>query len=193
MGEAEGGVIRYEIDAADRITAVGDRWLAFARENDAPSLTPEAVLGRSLWDFVAGDQTRVLYQEILRRVREHGVQIILPFRCDSPAYRRWMRLVITPRGEGSVRLDCVLERKLERLNLGILDPASRRSRDELPICSCCKRVAVESDWLEPEDAVTRLYELAEEPYPRLSHVVCEACEAAAKRAIASEVTGADAR
>lgn len=189
MGELEGTVNRYEIDAADRVTAVSDRWVEFARENDAPSLTREAVLGSSVWDFVAGDQTRELYQAVLRRVREHDVQIILPFRCDSPAYCRWMRLVMTPRGEGSVRLDGVLERKRERVNLGIFQPAARRTPDELPICSFCKRVAVESDWLEPEDAVARLYELAEEPYPSLKHVVCGECEVVARRAGGGEFLG----
>lgn len=182
MQETEGAPCRYEIDAADRITAVSDSWLEFAQANDAPGLTREAVIGRSLWDFIAGDETRDLYRAVLARVRNEDVPIILPFRCDSPEYRRWMRLVMTPRMSDCVVLDGVLVRKLERLHLGILDPQAPRLPDELPMCSCCKRVAIESSWLEPEDAITRLHALGAEPYPHLRQVVCDACRAHAEGA-----------
>jgi hypothetical protein len=52
------------------------------------------------------------------------------------------------------------------------------------MCSCCKRVEVASEWLEPEDAITRLHALAAEPYPHLNHVVCEACDSLAQRSSA---------
>lgn len=175
MDEAEGTACRYEIDSADRITAVSDPWLEFARANDAPGLTREAVLGRPLWDFIAGSETRELYRAVLQRVRDDDVAVILPFRCDSPDFRRWMRLVMTPRSDGAVCFDGVLVRKRERLHLGILDPHAPRLPEALPMCSCCKRVALESRWLEPEDAITHFHRLGAEPYPRLTQVVCDSC------------------
>lgn len=175
MDEFEGAACRYEIDAADRICAVSERWLAFARENDAPELTREAVIGRSLWDFIAGAETRDLYRPILRRVREEDVSLIVPFRCDSPIFQRWMRLVLTPGSQGAIRLDGVLVRKLERLHLGFLEPHAPRRPHDLPICSCCKRVKLEARWLEAEDAIARLHTLGVEPYPELRYVVCRSC------------------
>lgn len=180
MGERDGTATQYEIDADDRITQVSDTWLAFARENDAPGLTREAVVGRPIWDFIAGAETRELYRAILRRVRDEDVQVILPFRCDSPAFRRDMRLVITPGVGGDVRFSGLLVRKLERLHLGVLEPRAPRSSQELAMCSCCKRVAIGAEWLEPEDAVARFYELGEEPYPSLKQVLCDACRDAAE-------------
>jgi hypothetical protein len=135
------------------------------------------VLGRPLWDFIAGEETRDLYRAILGRVRAEDVSVIVPFRCDSPAFRRWMRLVMTPGERGAVRFDGLLVRKLERIHLGILDTGLPRSRRELPMCSCCKRVRLGPDWLEPEDAVARLHVLGAEPYPRLQQVVCPSCRA----------------
>lgn len=187
MGEPAGSAFRYEIDAADRIRTVSEPWLEFARDNDAPGLTREAVLDRPLWDFIAGEDTRELYRAILRRVRAADVSVIVPFRCDSPAFRRWMRLVITPRDRGAVRFDGLLVRKRERLHLGILEPGARRSRKELPMCSCCKRVQLESGWLEPEDAIVRLHLLEEEPYPRLRHVVCDSCRTATEQIAPSAI------
>jgi hypothetical protein len=177
---------RYEIDADDRIRMLGGRWLRFARENDAPELTPEAVIGRPLWEFIAGAETHALYREVLRRVREEDVRLVLPFRCDSPSFQRWMRLVMTPRGGGAVRFDGLMVRKLERLHLGILDPHAPRRPQDLPMCSCCKRVHLDFDWLEPEAAIARLHVLGAEPYPRLKQVICLSCQSVAQSLTAGE-------
>jgi hypothetical protein len=184
MGQSISAACRYEIDAADRISAVSEPWLAFARENDAPRLTRDAVVGRPLWDFIAGEETRELYRAVLRRVRDEDVSIVLPFRCDSPDFRRWMRLVMTPREMGRVCFDGILVRKRERLHLGIIDPHAPRLPEPLPMCSCCKRVLLESRWLEPEDAMVRFHALGAEPYPSLRQVVCDACRSYAEHATA---------
>jgi hypothetical protein len=186
MGVSREVACRYEIDADDRVRMVGDHWLAFARENDAQGLTREAVVGRPLWDFIAGAETRALYREVVRRVRRDDVRLILPFRCDSPNFRRWMRLVMTPLAAGAIRFDGLMLRKLERMHLGILDPQAPRRPQELPMCSCCKRVHVDSDWLEAEDAIARLHTLRAEPYPRLKQVICLSCQSFAQNLTASE-------
>jgi hypothetical protein len=186
MGAFQEAACRYEVDAVDRIRMVDDRWLEFARENDAPGLTREAVVGRLLWDFIAGAETHALYREILRRVRGQDIQLILPFRCDSPVFQRWMRLVMTSLVDGAVRFDGVMVRKLERIHLGILDPHAPRRPQELPMCSCCKRVHVDSSWLEPEDALARFHILRAEPYPRLKQVICLSCQSVAQNLPASE-------
>lgn len=171
---------RYEIDAADRIRSVGGGWLEFARENDAPELTPEVVVGRSLWDFIAGAETQTLYGEVLSRMRREDVWLSLPFRCDSPTFQRWMRLVMVSIGDGAVRFEGIMLRRIERIHLGILDPRAPRRPEELPMCSCCKRVYVDSSWLQPEDAIARFHTLRVEPYPRLRQVVCLSCHSVAQ-------------
>jgi hypothetical protein len=167
------------VDAHDTITSVSPSWLAFARENGAPELTDEAVRGHSLWDFVNGAETIELYQRILQRVRTSSLQIVVPFRCDSPTLRRFMRLEITCLPEGSVQLDGLMERAEPTERLNLLDVRFPRSCDMLTLCSCCKRALVEPHgWLEIEDAAVRLHLLEEERSPQLCHSVCADCLAA---------------
>ncbi len=167
---------RYELDARDEIVSVDDAWLAFALENGADQLTRDAVVGRSLWDFVVGDATRELYTRIFERVRTCDTPVLIPFRCDSPECRRYMRLDISHVTGGRLRLDGVIMRMLPRIHLTILGARGTRSRVLLPICSFCKRVSHEGEWIELEDAVVRLRLFSEAERPNLSHVACPTCQ-----------------
>jgi hypothetical protein len=171
---------RYAVNANDAITSVSPLWLAFARENGASQLTCEAVMGRSLWDFIDGVETTRLYKAIVQRVRTSILRVMVPFRCDSPTLRRYMRLEITRQPEGSVQFDGVLERVEPTTRLNLLDPAFPRSRATLTLCSCCKRALVEPyGWLEIEDVAVRLHLLEEKNAPQLRSAVCPECLAAA--------------
>lgn len=170
---------RYAIDRRDVITSVCPLWLAFARENGAPQLTSEAVLGRSLWQFIDGAETKEMYQAILQRVRNDNSTAVVPFRCDSPTLRRYMRLELTPAAEGSVKLDGLLERVEQTIPYNFLEPAFPRSRQLLTLCSCCKRILLESSgWLEIDVVAVRLDLLGKQAAPKLRHTVCPECLAA---------------
>ena len=168
--------VRYEIDARDRIVAVGGDWEVFARRNGAPELTGEAVVG-ALWsDFVTDPETRRLYATIFDRVRKNDTELILPFRCDSPDRFRFMRLVVSPGVGGSPSCLGLLEREQERPFYSILDKAFPRSDRSLPICSLCRRIEVApKEWLEVEDAVARLDLFDSARLPRLDEHVCPRC------------------
>jgi hypothetical protein len=166
---------RYEIDAKDVLVSVNEAWLAFARENGAPRLTRQRVLGRVLWDFVSGDATRELYGNIFERVRRTDSPVLLPFRCDSPELRRDMRLDVYHVANGCLRFDAVLVRTIPRLHLSILDSGARRSDAPVRICSCCKRIAHRGRWIELEDGVVRLRLFSDSETPQLDHVWCADC------------------
>ena len=91
-----GRVFVYCIDRNDLISSVNRAWLAFARENQAPELSAEGVLHKSLWDFIAYAEVRYLYGMLLNKVRATKLPVCVPFRCDSPARRRFMKLEIIP-------------------------------------------------------------------------------------------------
>jgi hypothetical protein len=176
----EGGppstVCTYTIDEADHIIDVSDSWVEFARENGAPELSREAVVGRLLWPFIVGDETRRLYQILLATARANDTAIILPFRCDSPTVRREMRLIITPLHAGRVRLDGLLVAATPRPFLAVLDPAVPRSDVLLPICGSCRRVSVDpGDWVELEEVVVRMGLFTEPRPPALAESLCPAC------------------
>jgi hypothetical protein len=181
---------RYSVDAQDVISSVSPNWLAFARENGAPELTAQAVVGHCLWDFIDGIETIRLYQAILQRVRTTAVQILVPFRCDSPTLRRYMRLEISSQPQDSVQLDGLLVRvepTTARVNL--LDPRFPRSHDVLNVCSCCKRAMVEPmGWLEIEDIAVRLHLLEQERAPQMHYDVCPDCRSVCL-AVADESKG----
>ena len=171
---------RYAVNVHDVITSVSQTWLAFARENGAPELTDHAVIGHSLWDFIDGSQTIQLYKAVLQRVRTSTPRIVLPFRCDSPTLRRYMRLEITCLPQGSIQFEGILERVEPTAYFKMFDTHVPRSRDLLTLCSCCKRALVEPcGWLEIEDAVVRLHLFEQKTSPQLRHTVCPNCLAIA--------------
>lgn len=94
-------VVRYEVDASDALISVNDAWQSFAIANGAPHLMRERILGRPLWDFVSDDTTRLVYDVILRQVR-NGARSRFEYRCDSPDRRRLMQMTIVPGHAGHV-------------------------------------------------------------------------------------------
>ena len=167
---------QYTIDSDDKMTSVSTLWLAFARENGAPELTRDFVIGKELWTFVDGEMTKLLYQELVRNVRERDTEIVIPFRCDSPSVRRDMRLEVKQIGQGSIRFDGVLMSAEPRSYLPILDRRVPRISDYVTICSCCKLALVETvGWLNLEEAVVHLKCLEGDSEPRLQYSLCPEC------------------
>lgn len=174
----------YRLDALDRITHVNRAWLSFAVENESDALTPEAVLRRPLWDFIADNETRHVYRMILSRVRSSGKEVRLPFRCDSPSIRRFMEMEISPLPEGAVEFKCRLLRAESRPSVGLLDPAADRSGEFVQICGWCKRIRLDTgEWVETEEAVKRLDLFGAKKLPRLTHGICPDCHRVAMKEI----------
>lgn len=175
MTQPPQATVRYSIDRDDRLVCLSDTWLEFARENEAPELTNDLVLGRSLWSFVSGRETRDLYELLFDWVRSRGTEISVPFRCDSPDTLRFMRLRLSPSEAEGVNLAAVLDRKERRSHLRLLERMAPRADYTFETCSFCRRIFVFGAWLEPEEAVARLGWLESQNPPGLSEGVCEAC------------------
>ena len=174
-------IYSYQVDARDIMTSVNAEWLAFAAENNARELQESAVLGRSLWDFVAGGETIRLYQTLLARIRMTQHAVVLPFRCDSPTLQRHMRMTITPEDSEEIRFECVIDKVRPTAHLAVLDPAQARSRDHLDMCSCCKRIDIEPlGWLEVSEVVGRLNLFEAVQVPTMRQTVCRECQQQAK-------------
>lgn len=185
-------VFDYSIDGNDVIVSLGDEWLRFARENGARELSRESVIGHGLWEYIAGDTTRELYEVIFRRVRDQGRMLVLPFRCDSPDRFRFMQLAVEP-GEGSgLRLGGRLLREQARPHVKLLDRLVTRSSEPLPICSVCLRVQVlGTTWMEADEAAERLDLFGAPELPALDYRVCADCVEIA-RGLGTQVQGASA-
>jgi hypothetical protein len=74
--------IAYRLDREDKISDVSAGWGEFARENGAPELAGRTVLGRSIWDFVAGAEARLLWSRLFARCRATRESRRLPYRFE---------------------------------------------------------------------------------------------------------------
>ncbi|MGC8838372.1 MAG: hypothetical protein ACP5UM_08145 [Anaerolineae bacterium] len=112
----------YRIDGQDRFVDVDENWLRFAQENGARHLARrEAVLGRPLWDFIVGQETRHLYELMLAKVRMGRATLQIPFRCDSPTCRRFMEMRMSPERQGGVRFTTWIVRLEHRAPVSLLE------------------------------------------------------------------------
>lgn len=165
--------IAYRIDDSDIIVYVDDNWDSFARSNDAPTLTAEAVLGHSLSDFITDPAIRHLYDLLFAQARQRQKLLSVPLRCDSPDLRRYLELTIQPNAANYLSLYSRTLRVEPRDPVALLDSQTERCDKFVIICSWCKKVAVEDQWYEIEAATIHLNLLAE--VPQLTHGMCQSC------------------
>lgn len=170
----DGRVFIHTIDPGENISGVNDEWVEFARENGAPELAREAVVGRAIWEFVAGRETRHISRLLLYKARS-GKSVTVPYRCDSPGLRRFMEMEIVPLEGGSVDFRSRVLRVEPREPVPLLDPESARGDDFLTICSWCRRARVVSGWVELDEAVKTLQLFSSAPLPQLTHGMCQDC------------------
>jgi len=155
---------------------VSSAWEAFARANDAPDLSPARVVGSSLWDWVSGAEVQHVYRALFTRLRTQPRTLRVPFRCDSPALRRFMELALSAMPDGGVRCEARLLRAEQRTPVPLLEAGLERGEAFLAMCSWCKRARSDGAWLELEQAIAA-FDLLDDAPPWLTHTICDACEA----------------
>lgn len=173
--------IQYRVNERNEIVFVNEAWQAFALANAGIGLQPANVLQRPLFDFITDETTRLLYRDLLKRVRAgHPVQF--PFRCDAPAQRRWLDMTIRLTETGLVEFTTHLRRSEERSPISLLGHMPIRSATLLRMCSWCKRANLGCrQWVDLEEAVVRLRLFEQAPLPQLSHGICEICFASLQK------------
>jgi len=167
--------LSYAIDEHDHLIRVDEGYYRFAEENGWREAGTS--LGRSLWDYVAGDDMRKLQRLLLRRIRDELGDVELPFRCDGPEVRREMNIRIVARPGGRVVLFSARLRSEEARDFPqpLLDPEAPRGEETLPMCGWCDRFEVDGEWVEVEEAARRLELFNEPELPALSHGICPDC------------------
>lgn len=171
--------IKYRIDSEDRLVSIEGIWDDFASSNQAGDLTRDKVLNRSLFDFITGMSARHVTEELLHGVRSRGRAVNIPFRCDSPALRRFMQMLITPLEDGGIEISSCIVREEPRDAITLLDRDTDRSNQFVTICSWCKDVEIsDNKWLPVEDAIRVLDFFADEKQPQLTHGMCPTCHQA---------------
>ena len=176
--------IAYRIDRLDRIVEVDDAWRAFAVANDAPELAGDSIVGRPLWDFIAGSETRQLWHELLDRVRT-GVTADVSLRCDSPGRRRRLDLQLVPLQDGGVQFRATVAGAEDRAPVELLD-SLYADGTPIRVCGWCRRVDVDG-YVEVEEAIARLGLLEQDMRP-VTHTLCPDCAATIHAQMAAQTT-----
>lgn len=171
--------VRYTIDGNGRIAAVNEAWDQFALDNDGVHLQSGVILGQRLFSFIADPTTRHLYLTMLERVRTLRKPLVVHFRCDAPAQRREMRLELRSIDDREdVEFVVTTLRDDARVPVSLIDAHAMRDTRLLRMCGWCKRVHLPNQlWVEVEEAIGPLEIFADATVPRLSHGICERCEA----------------
>jgi hypothetical protein len=166
----------YRITPDDRIEFVNDAWIRFAEENGAPAL-PQEVLDTSLWQHISGPAVVHLSRHLVAKVRQTHTEVALPFRCDSPWRRRFLRMRIVPLTEGRIEFCTWVEREEPFPKpIRLLDPcAPRNPADLIRMCAWYKRIDKEGCWLEVEDAIEQLRLFDRRALPAITHGICDSC------------------
>jgi hypothetical protein len=165
----------YWIDRFDRIVDVSSDWSEFARANGADHLTPEAVRGRPLWDFIGDPTTRHIWEILLHNARR-GVTHPMTLRCDAPDTRRLVKVVLSAERD-LVRVTSTVERVTPRFAEALLDPGRKASGELLTCCSWCKKFRSPSGpWVEVEVLMQEMKLFERETLPPITHSICPACE-----------------
>ena len=165
-----------QIGPDDTIVSINDAWRRFAKENGVPTLAQE-VIGSPLWKYITGSSVAHLYAQLLAKARETNVESSFPFRCDSPAVRRFMRMRIIPQVDRSLEFCSWIEREVPWPQpILLLDPSSRKDPGQLlRMCSWCKKIDVEGAWLEIDEGIAQMRLFDHVRVPRITHGICESC------------------
>ncbi len=145
----------YTINNEDIIVNYSRNFPTFARENDWSSeLSPEAVVGHSIFDFINGIETKHLYEILFEHCRRGKHIGPIPFRCDSPTERRFLELYLRPLSHDHIDIITKLLKTESRERVKTLEINVPRSEGFIRICSMCKKVAIPDDgWFEIEEAL----------------------------------------
>jgi len=167
--------LSYAIDSQDRLVRLDLGFYEYAEENGWDGVGD--CLGRSLWDYVAGEEVQKVQRLLVRRVREGEAKVTLPFRCETPEVIREME----------IRIDATASRRWVVFTAELTYEEDRdepqplydltlpRSGEFLTMCAWCDRFLVRGEWLEVEEAARRLQLFRRAQMPPLDHGICPQC------------------
>lgn len=159
----------YEIDSNDCIVFVGDSWDIFANENGGTNTLAKDVIGRKVWDFVAGDVTRMWLSSLFQLSRLRGETIERLYRCDSPSLKRFMRMRVFSKKGGLLFIAheiLATEQRPKPIHIKYCPDTMCHVKQR---CSFCGRIN-NGEWQEPSA------EHADTDYGLLVvYTVCERC------------------
>ena len=172
--------VEYHLDAKDRITGVNEEWDRFANRNGGDHLQSEALIGRSLHDFISGDVTKMFVNALLQSTRVTGKERTINYRCDSPDVKRYMAMDILPSGQGRLVSRHRTIQEVKMSTAITLVTATRASGVFIKRCSMCNRLSRNGESeVEPDAAAAAGW--FGEGATQVIYFVCKDCQNVVQR------------
>lgn len=185
--------ICYVTDIDGNILNIGaEHWQSFAESNGAPRLNVDDTIGGNIFDFIEGEDVRNAMRQVLDKMQaDKKSEWVMPYRCDSPAHKRNMRLSVTAIVEDGAVLGFLFQSVMladeMRPPIDIFDfqavAAKMAAMKNLPfvvMCAWCQRIKQRNDagdtWIEAEE----YYRNGGSSDVALSHSICPDCDAKGK-------------
>lgn len=164
--------LAYTISLDGILTGFDIGYQLYDDASEAESFRLAHHLGASIVQFIEGHPTQTFWLDVFDRVRLSGRTHVLPYRCDGPNLKRYMRVVLSPERDKLLRLEHYLVR-VSPLPL----PLRFRSETSAPSirCSICNDVRHGGVWREPEMALD-LGLLKAGSINRVIYDICDDCK-----------------
>lgn len=177
-------ICRYRVDGDDRLVAIEGDWDRFASANRGNAVEQRKVLGYSLWHFISGLETRLVYRQIMDYVKARRRIVRFLIRCDGPRWRRLLGMRVAPEpGGGCVFETAILLQHAQR-TLKLLDTACAKSGETVALCNWCMRMDCGPlGWRALDDLWVRRNVLLQNPPPRPIFTICPDCLTAVRHAL----------
>ena len=175
--------ISYWVNSQDIICKVDEHWDSTLEDSKARRVKSGVIIGKSIFDFICDDVTRMYLRTMLQSVRLIPRVLQRPYRCDSPTEKRFMEMTLELESNSWVRISHKLLRTEPIATPILFKSVTTANKIEQSSsyaayhvrCSICNRVRLTSgkDWrdvdkLPPED-ITGIESL------RVIYGVCSDC------------------
>ena len=149
------GTISYFVDANNRIVNVVGPWDEFALQNGGPGACAQAIIGKPLDQFIAGDVSRMFVSTMLMSARTLNRTVCRPYRCDAGHLKRFMEMTIIPQDDGilEVRHRMMYSEPMRNHQFVPLQRSAAIGEARTKRCSMCNKIHASGEWLEIEDAL----------------------------------------
>jgi hypothetical protein len=166
-------MIGFQLDKTDHVEDV-----IYSRKQQSGDPAPQTnndLFGNSVWGIIAGKELQLLYEMMFSSVRSSKKEIVVPYRCDFPIMQRFMELRIIAVRDDTLFVLNFLNAEEDTAYTALLDQVERDPNDSLSICSWCKKVELEHEWVEIQVAIHDLGLFASSQLQELTHGVCPNC------------------
>jgi hypothetical protein len=174
----------YKVDHDDVVSEVSSGWDDFARLNNGIEACREYIIGRPIYNCIAGSEVESFYQQVFDKTRSSGVPISVPFRCDSPSDKRFLNLTVTDYGKGVLECNSKTLAVVPRAEpIEVMLVSGGVSAAALYMCGVCKAVHLRANLWRELDTVSSLIDpgsLRKRPFVQ---TICPSC---AERTVACD-------